>query len=86
MHIMRPFGNHVSARAFEVHLVKLHVDESMLVAGHTGERPHIDPSRWKPLVMSSCRFFGLCSEMHAPRLADSEVMKSVRRNPTAVPR
>ena len=41
VHDYRPFGKNVSANVFEVHLVKLHVDERLLVG--EGARPHIDP-------------------------------------------
>src|SRR3954463_7256137 len=39
VHEVHPFGKNVSANAFEVHIVKLHVDESLLVG--SGSRPHI---------------------------------------------
>lgn len=77
VHDVRPFGKNVSANAFEVHIVKLHVDESLLVSGNHGERPHIDPLRWQPLIMSFCRFFGLGGEVHPSRLAQSDFMKFV---------
>src|SRR5687768_8987476 len=70
VHDVRPFGKNVSANAFEVHVLKLHVDESLLTEGN-GVRPHIDPVRWRPLIMSFCRFFGLGGEVHPSRLADS---------------
>src|SRR4051794_9314556 len=43
VHEYRTFGNKVSANAFEVHISKVHVDESLL----TGSAPrwHIDPLR-----------------------------------------
>ena len=82
VHDFRPFGKNVSANMFEVHIVKLHVDENLLVNG--GSRPHIDPLRWRPLIMSFCRFFGLGGEVHPSRLAESDFMKFVtqveRRN------
>ena len=77
VHDVRPFGKNVSANAFEVHIVKLHVDESLLVPGNHGERPHLDPLRWQPLIMSFCRFFGLGGEVHPSRLAQSDFMKFV---------
>jgi len=76
IHDWRPFGKNVSANCFEVHIVRLHVDEALLVGD--GPRPHIDPGRWRPLIMSFCRFFGLGSEVHPSRLADSDFMKFVR--------
>jgi hypothetical protein len=74
----------VSANAFEVHIVKLHVDESLLVEGN-GARPHIDPLRWQPLMMSFCRFFGLGGEVHPSRLAESDFMKFVTQSPPPQP-
>jgi len=78
VHDVRPFGKNVSANAFEVHIVKLHVEESLLTEGN-GIRPHIDPVRWQPLIMSFCRFFGLGGEVHPSRLADSEFMRAMTR-------
>lgn len=75
VHDVRSFGKNVSANAFEVHIVKLHVDEDLLLVD--GPRPHIDPVRWHPLIMSFCRFFGLGGEVHPSRLAESNFMKFV---------
>ncbi|HVT61124.1 MAG TPA: flavin reductase family protein [Thermoanaerobaculia bacterium] len=82
VHDFRPFGKNVSANIFEVHIVKLHVDEKLLV--DDGQRPHIDPVRWRPLIMSFCRFFGLNGELHPSRLAESDFMKFVSQG-TAPP-
>jgi flavin reductase (DIM6/NTAB) family NADH-FMN oxidoreductase RutF len=75
LHDFRPFGKNVHANAFEVHIVKLHVDEKLLLGN--GPRPHIDPVSWRPLMMSFCRFFGLGGELHPSRLAESDFMKFV---------
>jgi flavin reductase (DIM6/NTAB) family NADH-FMN oxidoreductase RutF len=77
VHDVRPFGRNVSANAFEVHIVKLHVDESLLIGN--GPRPHIDPEKWRPLIMSFCRFFGVGGEVHPSRLAESNFMTAVAR-------
>ena len=83
VHDFRSFGKNVSANAFEVHIVKLHVDDKLLVGD--GQRPHIDPGRWRPLIMSFCRFFGLGGEVHPSRLAESDFMKFVTQGPTSQP-
>jgi len=81
VHDVRPFGKNVGANAFEVHIVKLHVDETLL----TGDpvRPHIDAVKWRPLIMSFCRFFGLGGEVHPSRLAGSGFMRSILAPPAA---
>jgi flavin reductase (DIM6/NTAB) family NADH-FMN oxidoreductase RutF len=79
----RSFGKNVSANMFEVHIVKLHVDNQLLVGD--GPRPHIDPVRWRPLIMSFCRFFGLSGEIHASRLAESDFMKFATQGTTSQP-
>lgn len=71
----QPFGKNVSANAFEVHIVKLHVEESLLV--QNGSRPHIDPEKWRPLIMNFCRFFGIGDEVHPSRLAESNFMRVI---------
>ena len=83
VHDFRSFGKNVSANAFEVHIVKLHVDENLLV--EDGARPHIDPVRWRPLIMSFCRFYGLGGEVHPSRLAESNFMKFVQQDLRARP-
>ncbi len=76
VHDVRAFGKNVNANCFEVHIVKLHVDDSLLDL--SGPRPHIDATKWQPLIMSFCRFFGLGGEVHPSRLAESDFMKFVR--------
>jgi flavin reductase (DIM6/NTAB) family NADH-FMN oxidoreductase RutF len=83
VHAWGPFGKNVSANCFEIHIVKLHVEESLLSNKDEG-RPHIDPVKWRPLIMSFCRFFGIGEEAHSSRLAESDFMKFVR-NGTANP-
>lgn len=79
----RAFGKNVSANVFEVHILKLHVDERLLLTD--GPRPHIDPVRWRPLIMSFCRFFGLGQEVHPSRLAESDFMKFMTRGTAQSP-
>lgn len=83
VHDFRSFGKNVNANVFEAHIVKLHVDEKLLVGD--GQRSHIDPSRWRPLIMSFCRFFGLGGEVHPSRLAESDFMKFMTQGTTPQP-
>lgn len=73
VHEYRAFGKNVAANSFEVHIVKLHVKEDLLMGGGR----HIDPVKWRPLMMSFCRFFGLGGEVHPSRLAESGFMKAM---------
>src|ERR1700741_672175 len=41
VHDGRAVGKNVSANTFEVHIVKLHVEESLLIGGNHSTRPHI---------------------------------------------
>jgi flavin reductase (DIM6/NTAB) family NADH-FMN oxidoreductase RutF len=75
VHDWRPFGKNVSANVFEVNISRLHVEESLLTGDES--RPHIDPEKWRPLIMSFCRFFGLGGEVHPSRLAESNFMSFV---------
>jgi flavin reductase (DIM6/NTAB) family NADH-FMN oxidoreductase RutF len=75
VHQWRPFGKNVSANSFEIHIARLHVEESLLDEDVT--HPHIDPVKWRPLMMSFCRFFGMGDEVHPSRLAQSNFMKTV---------
>ena len=80
VHAIHSFGKNVSANAFEIHITKLHVDETLLLEG---AKPHIDPVAWRPLLMSFCRFFGRGQEVHHSRLAASNFMSSVSRSSSA---
>ncbi len=55
--------------------LRLHVDDSLLTGD--ASRPHIDPEKWRPLMMSFCRFFGIGDEVHPSRLASSNFMKAM---------
>jgi len=52
--------------ALEVRIKRVHVLPALLVEGHPNR---IDPDRWKPVIMSFCRYYGLGSELAASKLA-----------------
>jgi flavin reductase (DIM6/NTAB) family NADH-FMN oxidoreductase RutF len=53
--------------ALEVRIVRVHVAEELLLAGHENR---IDPDAWRPLIMSFCQFYGLDAKVHPSRLAE----------------
>ena len=54
------------ALAFEARVVRAHVEESLVVEGKVN---HIDPDRWRPLMMSFGQFYGLTERVGASILA-----------------
>ena len=55
-----------SCAAIEARIVRVHVDERLLVPGAPN---YIDAEKWQPLIMSFCEFFGLSGMLHPSRLA-----------------
>jgi flavin reductase (DIM6/NTAB) family NADH-FMN oxidoreductase RutF len=53
--------------AFEVGIVRVHIDDDILMAGTTDR---IDPERWRPLMMSFCQFYGLGPRIHSSTLGE----------------
>lgn len=64
--------------AIEVKIVRVHVTESIRMDGHADR---IDPTRWRPLIMNFCQFFGLGEMVHPSTLA--EIPESAYRPKTA---
>ena len=66
-----PFGHRPDkdpgAVAFEVRIVRAHVDPSILVAG---QKNRIDPDKWRPILMSFCQFYGLSDQLRSSTLAE----------------
>jgi flavin reductase (DIM6/NTAB) family NADH-FMN oxidoreductase RutF len=60
MEATHPFGTRpdkpTTALAFEMRVVRAHIDESILVSGVENR---VDPDKWRPLLMSFCHFYGL---------------------------
>ena len=53
--------------SLELRIVRVHVDESIRMTGHTDR---IDPEKWRPLIMSFQQFFGLGDMVHHSTLAE----------------
>ncbi|MDX2007171.1 MAG: flavin reductase family protein [Meiothermus sp.] len=52
----------------EVRVVRVYLDDAIL---STELRHHIDPGKWRPLIMSFCEFYGLGANLHPSRLAQA---------------
>lgn len=52
--------------SFECHVVRSHVEESLLVDGTDA---HIDPERWDPLIMKFCEYYGQGANLAPSSLA-----------------
>jgi len=51
----------------EVKIIRTHVAKNLL---NTDKRHHIDPDKWKPLIMNFIEFYGLGSQVYPSRLAE----------------
>jgi flavin reductase (DIM6/NTAB) family NADH-FMN oxidoreductase RutF len=67
-----PFGS--GAVAFEVEVVRAHVDDDLLIPGTS----YVDPLRWDPLIMKFCDFFGDGRSLRPSRLAEAWEMPRAR--------
>jgi flavin reductase (DIM6/NTAB) family NADH-FMN oxidoreductase RutF len=68
---MHPLGDaptldDASVLVVEVGVTRVHVRETLRLPGHANR---IDPLRWRPLLLSFQRFFGLGDEAHPSRLS-----------------
>ena len=62
-----PFaGDSVQATAFQVEVLRAHVEEELVIPGTS----YVDPMRWDPLMMKFCEFFGGGSNVHPSQLAE----------------
>lgn len=64
---VHPFGSPTGhATAFEVEVLRAHVDEHLVIPG----THHVDPLGWDPLIMKFCEFFGGGENVHPSKLAE----------------
>lgn len=63
---VHPFEEPSSLVAMEVHIEKVHIEEGLLM---DGESNYIDPSKWNPMIMNFCEYFGLSEQLSASKLA-----------------
>lgn len=67
--------------AIEVEIVRVHVEESLLMDSSSDRSDRIDPNLWRPLIMSFCQFYGTGEQVHPSRLG--EIPESMYRPPRA---
>lgn len=68
---VHPFGHRPDkapgALAFEMRVVRAYAESSLLVPDKAN---HIDPDKWRPLIMSFCQFYGLGEKVNYSTLAE----------------
>lgn len=64
------------ALCVEVRIRRVHIEESILLAG---EQNRIDPDKWRPLIMSFQKFYGLGPQVHESALA--RIPEAMYRSP-----
>jgi flavin reductase (DIM6/NTAB) family NADH-FMN oxidoreductase RutF len=52
--------------SFELKILRVHLHESILADGRPN---HVDPDKWRPLIMSFQQFYGLGERVHSSTLA-----------------
>lgn len=63
---VHPFEEPSSLVALEVHIEKIHVDQDLTMIDHPN---YIDPSKWNPMIMNFCEYFGLSEQLSKSRLS-----------------
>lgn len=61
---------------FELRIIRVHIDQSILT---DGDNNRIDPDKWRPLIMSFQKFYGLGEEVHHSTL--SEIPEHLYKTP-----
>ncbi|MGH3382528.1 MAG: flavin reductase family protein [Actinoallomurus sp.] len=62
----RPLVSAGNATAFEVKVLRAHVEEDLVIPG----THYVDPIGWDPLIMKFCEFFGGGDNVYPSRLAE----------------
>ena len=60
----------------ELRIVRVHIEASILMDGYPDK---IDPDKWRPLIMSFQKFYGLGNELHHSAL--SEIPEELYKTP-----
>lgn len=63
---VHPFEEPSSLVALEVHIERIYADQDLMMKDHPN---YIDPSKWNPLIMNFCEYFGLSEQLSNSQLA-----------------
>ncbi|NIJ53006.1 flavin reductase family protein [Dyadobacter arcticus] len=58
--------DNIRSLTMELKIVRVHLDDSILCDQNPN---HVDPEKWRPLIMSFQQFYGLGSQIHPSKLA-----------------
>ena len=74
----------ISAFSKSIKIVRVHLDPSIMVEGQINR---IDPDKWRPLIMSFQKFYGLGEQVHASTLSQvpEELYQTLDRQNAVTP-
>lgn len=72
---LHPFEQPSSLVAIEVSIEKVHIEDYLLMNANSN---YVDPSKWNPMIMNFCEYFGLGEQLSTSKLAPIFGPKSVK--------
>ncbi|MBW7452993.1 flavin reductase family protein [Paenibacillus sepulcri] len=63
---LHPFEEPSSLVAIEVRIEKVHIEDDLLMDANSN---YVDPSKWNPMIMNFCEYFGLGEQLSTSKLA-----------------
>jgi flavin reductase (DIM6/NTAB) family NADH-FMN oxidoreductase RutF len=63
---LHPFEEPSSLVSIEVRIERVHIEDDLLKDSNSN---HVDPSKWQPMIMNFCEYFGLTEQRTASKLA-----------------
>lgn len=63
---LHPFEEPSSLVAIEVRIEKVHIEDYLLMDANSN---YVDPSKWNPMIMNFCEYFGLSEQLSVSKLA-----------------
>ncbi|SFE63059.1 NADH-FMN oxidoreductase RutF, flavin reductase (DIM6/NTAB) family [Paenibacillus catalpae] len=63
---IHPFEQPSSLAAIEVRIEKVHIEDFLLMNANSN---YVDPSKWNPMIMNFCEYFGLGEQLSESKLA-----------------